>query len=207
MWNQRYSEPGYAYGTDPNDFLKEQYHRIPAGGKVLCLAEGEGRNAVFLAKQGYRVTAVDLSPIGIKKAHQLAAENGVNIITNAVDLADYDMGRNEWDGIISIFAHTPVPIRRRIHALVPNALRDNGCFILEAYTIEHLQMEGTGGPMAEQKELFMSLSGLKNELAGLRMLLGNNIQRVMDEGRLHRGMSAVVQVVGTRACDSIVPGG
>ncbi len=72
MWDQRYDEEGFAYGTAPNDFLKSEYFRIPKGGRVLCLAEGEGRNAVFLAMQGYSVTAVDQSSVGLQKAKSLA---------------------------------------------------------------------------------------------------------------------------------------
>ncbi len=79
MWNQRYNEAGFAYGVEPNDFLRAEYFRIPNNGKVLCLAEGEGRNAVFLAKQGYSVTAVDQSSVGLQKAEMLAIENGVEI--------------------------------------------------------------------------------------------------------------------------------
>ena len=89
MWDQRYSGSDFAYGTAVNDFLKDEFHRIPSGGRVLCLAEGEGRNAVFLAQQGYRVTAIDLSEVGLNKARQLASDKGVKISTEVVDLADY----------------------------------------------------------------------------------------------------------------------
>ncbi|MDO6748801.1 class I SAM-dependent methyltransferase, partial [Gilvimarinus sp. 1_MG-2023] len=100
MWDQRYNEEGFAYGTVANDFLQAQYGQILAGGKVLCLAEGEGRNAVFLAKQGYVVTAVDQSSVGLNKAQQLAADNGVVISTVVANLADFDLGTEAWDGIV-----------------------------------------------------------------------------------------------------------
>ena len=112
MWDQRYSEEEFAYGTAPNDFLRDEYSRIPAGGRVLCLAEGEGRNAVFLAKQGYAVTAVDLSPVGLEKAQNLAFENGVEISIKVVDLAEFELGHEVWDGIVSIAAHVPPNVRK-----------------------------------------------------------------------------------------------
>ena len=102
MWDERYSSEAYAYGKNPNQFLEENYKVIPKG-KVLSLAEGEGRNAVFLAKQGYIVTAVDSSQIGLEKARKLAEENEVSIELINADLADFDLGDHEWDGIVSIF--------------------------------------------------------------------------------------------------------
>ena len=99
MWDQRYGEPGYAYGTAPNDFLAAHAARyLPVAGEVLCLAEGEGRNAVFLARLGFRVTGVDGSAVGLEKARQLAAENSVEIQTIVADLGGFDLGVGRWDG-------------------------------------------------------------------------------------------------------------
>ena len=198
MWDQRYSESGFAYGKDANDFLKNENHRIPVAGKVLCLAEGEGRNAVYLAKLGYQVTAIELSVVGFNKARELANENDVEIKTLFADLADFDFGINEWDGIVSISAHLPEPIRKRVHAQVAPSLRENGAFILEAYTFDHTQMEGIGGPPAAQKQMFMSLKDLTIELELLDLVVGHEIQRDICEGKFHRGPSAVVQFVALK---------
>jgi len=198
MWDQRYSEQGFAYGSKPNDFLKSEFSRIPKAGRVLCLAEGEGRNAVFLAMQGYSVTAVDQSSVGLKKAENLAIKNGVGITTEIADLADYDLGSNIWDGIVSISAHLPALLREKIHAKIAPALKGNGIFILEAYTEDHLKMAGIGGPPASQKDLFMSLNILKNELKGLEFIIGHEIERHIMEGKYHQGDSAVVQVVARK---------
>jgi cyclopropane fatty-acyl-phospholipid synthase-like methyltransferase len=195
MWDQRYNEDGFAYGTAANDFLQSVYAGIPAGGRVLCLAEGEGRNAVFLAKQGYAVTAVDQSPVGLQKAERLAAEHGVEISTVVADLADYDLGNEAWDGIVSIAAHVPPALRKALHAQVVRALKKGGVFILEAYTERHLEMKGVGGPPASQKEWFMSLDELKTELEGLDFMTGLEVERHISEGKYHQGDSAVVQVV------------
>lgn len=198
MWDQRYSEPGYAYGTDPNDFLKAEYHRIPAAGQVLCLAEGEGRNAVFLAKQGYNVTGVDQSKVGLGKAQSLAAENGEKITTVQSDLMEYDLGVDRWDGVVSISAHIPKPQREELHRRVVAAMKSGGVLILEAYTPRQLEMAGIGGPPASQRERFMSFADLKNELADLDFIIGRETEREMVEGKYHVGTCAVVQVVARK---------
>ncbi len=197
MWDQRYDEEGFAYGTEPNDFLKSEYSRIPKGGSVLCLAEGEGRNGVFLARQGYLVTAIDQSSVGLKKAKNLAAENGVEMLTTVADLADYDLGSERWDGIVSIAAHVPPELRKKLHSQVANALKEGGVFILEAYTERHIEMDGIGGP-PPSKKMFMSLNDLQSELAGLHFEIGVELERNMSEGKYHQGESAVVQVVARK---------
>jgi SAM-dependent methyltransferase len=199
MWDQRYDEEGFAYGIDPNDFLKSEYGRIPKGGRVLCLAEGEGRNAVFLAKQGYVVTAVDQSSVGLAKAKNLAVENGVEISTVVADLTGYDLGNEIWDGIVSIAAHVPPNVRKKLHGQVVNSLKRGGVFILEAYTERHIEMDGIGGPPPSMKEMFMSLKELGPELNGLDFVVGDEIERNISEGKYHQGESAVVQVVANKA--------
>jgi len=199
MWDQRYKEQGFAYGTMANDFLKAQALQIPKGGRVLCLAEGEGRNAVFLAQQGYVVTAVDQSATGLKKAQELALKCGVEISTVVADLDSYDLGTDAWDGIVSIAAHVPPSLREKIHAQVISALKENGIFILEAYTIHNIEMSGIGGPPASKKEFFMSLETLKIELNGLKFIIGDELERHISEGKYHQGESAVVQVVACKA--------
>lgn len=198
MWDQRYSETGFAYGTAPNEFLKSAYAHIPQGGHVLCLAEGEGRNAVFLAQQGYQVTAVDQSKVGLEKAQALAKQNGVSITTIVADLADFDFGIQAWDGIVSIFAHVPASLRKALHKKVVAALSDNGVFILEAYTLRHIKMSGIGGPPAGATELFMCLDELSTELSGLTMLHADALDRHISEGQYHVGDSAVVQIIGRK---------
>jgi len=198
MWDERYSQPGYAFGTQPNEFLQEHFSRIPPGGRVLCLAEGEGRNGVFLAEQGYEVTGVDLSPVGLKKAQALAAERKVQITTRVADLADFDPGTDAWDGVVSIAVHLPPEVRKALHARVVASLRSGGVFILEGFTEKQLEMPGKGGPSAEHRELFLSLEAVCREIAGLQVLIGREIERIMDGGDHHRGASAVLQLVAQK---------
>jgi SAM-dependent methyltransferase len=131
MWNQRYSAEHYVYGTEPNDFLAASLEQLPTG-RVLCLAEGEGRNAVFLAALGNQVTAVDASSVGLAKARRLAAKHGVEIETLTCDLAELEIEPGAWDLIVSIFAHTPAPLRADLHRRVATGLRPGGVFLLEA---------------------------------------------------------------------------
>jgi 2-polyprenyl-3-methyl-5-hydroxy-6-metoxy-1,4-benzoquinol methylase len=198
MWNQRYDQDEFVYGTNPNDFLKENYQTIPKGGKVLCLAEGEGRNAVYLALQGYQVTAVDLSEVGLQKAKALAEKNGVEIETIVSDLEHFDLGKNVWDGIVSIFAHVPPSIRTKLHQQAQKALKKEGIMLLEGFTPRQPQMSGMGGPPPSQKELFMSLASLKKELYDLEFMVAKETERELSEGKHHEGLCSVVQVIGKK---------
>lgn len=198
MWNKRYNEAEYIFGTKPNDFLRDEFSKIPIGGSVLCLAEGEGRNAVFLAQQGYQVTATDMSEVGLNKALKLARDRGVDIITQVADLADYEFGEAKWDGIVAIWAHLPTAVRQYVHAQIAPALKPNGVFILEAYTEQQLTMDAVGGPPATQRERFGSLAVLRAELAELEEITGIEKQRMISEGKRHQGLSAVVQFIAKK---------
>ena len=196
MWNQRYSEPGFAYGTEPNDFLAANAERyLPPKGEILCLAEGEGRNAVFLARLGFRVTGVDSSAVGLDKAHKLAEQRSVGIQTVVADLGEFDLGVERWDGITSIWCHTPPDLRARLHRSVVAALRPGGVLLLEAYTPRQVEYKTGGPPTAE---LMMTLTAVQAELAGLDFLSAEEKVREVHEGRYHDGMSAVLQVIARK---------
>jgi SAM-dependent methyltransferase len=194
-WDERYGTAHYFYGTEPNDFLRERCGLIRPRGDVLCLAEGEGRNAVFLAQQGFRVVAVDQSAIGLRKAEQLAAERGVAIETVVADLSDFTIGPGRWDGIVSIWCHLPAALRAAVHRQAVTGLRVGGVFLLEAYTPDQLR-HGTGGP--KSADLMPTLAELRQELAGLELVSGEERERVVHEGEGHSGLSSVVQVVARR---------
>jgi SAM-dependent methyltransferase len=194
-WDERYSGSEFFYGTEPNDFLKSQTHAIPTGGDVLCLAEGEGRNAVYLARQGFKVTAVDQSPVGLEKMHQLASKYGVTIESVVADLEDYPIGSNRWDAIVSIWCHVPPPLRAKLHQDLIRGLKTGGVLILEAYHPRQLEFETGGPPVAE---LMMTESGLRAELSGLDFELIQEIERDVQEGKGHFGMSAVTQLLARK---------
>jgi len=202
MWDSRYSDKDFAYGKEPNDFIAEQAPNIlPSSSRVLCLAEGEGRNAVALAKLGHNVLAVDLSEPGLKKALALASENNVTIETAVADLATYDLGTSQWDAIVSIFCHLPPPLRRDVHKRATKALKPGGVLILEAYTPKQLEF-GTGGP--PNAAMMMTLQDLREELTGLDFEIGRELERNVLEGKYHTGRGHVVQVVARRNKDNIL---
>ncbi|HQY59897.1 MAG: class I SAM-dependent methyltransferase [Myxococcales bacterium] len=194
FWEERYRAEAYAYGKEPNDFLRAEAGRIPAG-RVLCLAEGEGRNAAYLAGLGHDVTAVDFSPEGLQKARRLAAERGVSLTTVHADLAAYEPQRGAYAGVVATFAHLPLEVRLRVHGWVHEALREGGVFVLEAYSPRQLAYD-TGGP--RDAALCMTLERLTVELAPLEVIVGREIEREIHEGLYHKGPSATVQVVAVR---------
>ena len=194
FWNERFGATEYAYGREPNDFVRAEAHRIPPG-PVLCLAEGEGRNAVFLAERGHAVTAVDFSREGLRKTQSLARERGVEVTTTLADLAEYVPPVEAFSGVVAVFAHLPPLVRRRVHGWIHAALRPGGVLLLEGYHVEQLAFN-TGGP--RDAALLFSLPELSVELAPLRIEVGRHVRRDVVEGRFHTGPSATVQVVAAR---------
>lgn len=193
-WDERYAGSDYVYGKEPNLFLKEKYNLIPKG-RVLSLAEGEGRNGVFLAGEGYQVTGVDSSKVGLAKAERLAEETGVSIETVYSDLSDYDMGRGKWEGIVSIFCHLPPDLRKSLCRRVVEALKPGGVFLMEAFTKDQLKYK-TGGP--KNIDLLYDLEELKIDLAPLEFETARKIVRDVEEGTHHNGCASVVQIVGVK---------
>ena len=193
-WDERYAGPGYAYGLEPNDFLVLVAGHLPPG-PVLSLAEGEGRNALFLAGRGHDVLAVDQSAVGLAKARERARELGLPLQTRQADLGEYAIEPGAWAGVVSIFCHLPRALRERVHASVVRGLRPGGVLVLEAYTPDQLG-RGTGGPASA--DFLMSLEDLTRELAGLEFLHAVELERDVHEGSFHTGRAAVVQVVARR---------
>jgi SAM-dependent methyltransferase len=195
MWNERFSEPGFAYGTDPNEFLVEVADTIPRG-RVLCLAEGEGRNAAYLAGLGYDVTAVDLSDVGREKAMALAGERGVAVDYVLADLTKFEIDEGGWQAIVSIFCHLPPPARLDLHARCVRGLTIGGVLVLEGFTPRQLEL-GTGGP--KNRELLFEVDDLRHELSGLDLEIAREVERPVVEGKYHTGVASVVQIVGIKA--------
>lgn len=194
MWDERYSQPGFAYGTEPNEFLATVAGQLPIG-PVLSLGEGEGRNAAYLAGLGHQVVAVDQSAVGLDKARRLATERGLTVETVAADLAAYPIEPGIWAGIVSIFCHLPKRVRVPLYAAAVRGLRPGGVLVLEAYTPQQLG-RGTGGP--RDVDMLVSLAALIEELAGLEFVVARELDREVREGMYHTGIASVAQVVGLR---------
>jgi cyclopropane fatty-acyl-phospholipid synthase-like methyltransferase len=195
VWDERYEKSEYFYGLEPNDFLVASVPHLRRGAHVLCLGEGEGRNAVFLAEKGCTVTAVDWSAVGLQKLQALAARRSVAGQTVCSDLADFEFGENRWDGIVSIWCHLPSSMREKIHARSVAALKPGGVLILEAYTPKQLAYQ-TGGP--KDADLLMKKGVLEREFAGLHFIELRELERDVHEGQGHQGHSAVVRLVAVK---------
>lgn len=196
-WDQRYSHPAYVYGERPNDYLAQTEKLLRRGSRVLVLGDGEGRNGVFLAGRGHRVTSVDLSEVGVRKARALAAARGVPLDAHVGDLTDWlgtDPAAGPWDGIVSIFCHLPAPVRAQVGRTLGPRLGRRGWLILESFTPAQIQL-GTGGPQDES--LLLTRERVLTEWPDL-LLDVRLVERRIFEGMGHQGLSSVIQVLGRR---------
>jgi SAM-dependent methyltransferase len=190
MWNERYAGNEFAYGTEPNSFLVENANLLTS--PVLSLAEGEGRNAVFLASLGLDVLGVDASDVGLAKAQQLAASSGVTIRTEVADLASYEPPENHYGSVISISAHLPSKVRNRLYPLVERSLKPGGIILLESYSKAQLS-RNTGGP--KDIDLLLDVAELKQQFPNCEPILAREIEREVIEGKFHTGLAYVVQFI------------
>lgn len=195
FWNARYAGEDYAYGTEPNDFLVAQAPSLPAGLPVLCLADGEGRNGVWLARRGFEVTSLDVAQQGLEKAQALARRAGVSIETVQADVTRHDLGVGRWGAIVSIFLHLPQRARAALHARCVRALAPGGVYVYEAYGKRQPEY-GTGGP--PEPELLARLEDVIGELAGCEIEHRFDGVRAVHEGRHHHGDAHVVQVLARK---------
>lgn len=193
MWDERFAGNEFFYGTEPNDFLKEHVQQL--SGKVLSIAEGEGRNAVFMARLGLEVLGVDGSKVGLEKAQKLAQQNNVKITTQVVDLADYTAAPESFDAVVSIFAHLPPMVRKHLHQEVEQALKPNGVILLEGYSKEQIH-NNTGGP--KNIDMLYSLAEIQADFPNCEVVLGQTIEREVLEGAGHTGLASVVQFIAKK---------
>ncbi|TFH06233.1 MAG: SDR family NAD(P)-dependent oxidoreductase [Spirochaetales bacterium] len=193
-WDSRYAGEDFIFGTDPNEFLHDVISRI-APGRVLCIGDGEGRNSVFLAQQGFQVTAMDASESGVRKARVLAEQRDVTVETDVADLKEYDLGYRRWDAIVSTFVHLSPALRQDVHGRVVDALAPGGFLAHESYAPDQINNR-TGGPSSP--EMLPGLVELKDELAGLEFLEAREIVRDVIEGSAHTGRAAVVQILARK---------
>ena len=193
-WDQRFAGEEFVYGKQPNNFLRQQAAGLAAG-QALCLAEGEGRNAVFLAELGHQVCVQDISPVGLGKAKALAQQKGVSITTLCCDLAALDLKPTSLDLIAAIWMQVEPELRARVFEQAMEALRPGGHLLIEAYRPKQLEFN-SGGPT--RRELFIETAKLQQELASLEPLILQEIERTIKEGSAHQGRSAVVQFFGRK---------
>ena len=192
-WEERFAGDEYIFGTAPNAFVTREAGRLKPGADVLCVADGEGRNSTWLAEQGHRVHAVEATTNAIVKAKALAAERGVEVHHEQVDLEAWDWPVAAYDAVVAIFIQFTDPIgRARMFAQMATALRPGGVLLLEGYGPGQLAY-GTGGP--KSLDHLYTLDELRTAFPTLRVELLEEYDRELDEGPRHRGMSALVDLV------------
>jgi len=199
-WNGRFSGEGYIFGTEPNAFLASQKHRLKPGMSALCVADGEGRNSVWLARQGLRVTAFDFSSVGVQKARAMAAGAGVAVDYRVADIHTWDWDARRFDCIVAIFVQFAAPSEReQIFKGFVRALAPGGLLIVQGYTPKQLEY-GTGGP--KRAENMYTAKLLRESFGMLDILHLVEHEDVVDEGAGHRGLSALIDLVARRAAAS-----
>lgn len=195
-WNGRFAAEDYVFGTAPNAFLAAQASLLTPGTRALCVADGEGRNSVWLARQGLHVTAFDFSPVGIAKAHKLAERFGVKVDYRLSDVDAWHWDAPPYDVVAAIFVQfAPPPQRQRMFDGMKQALKPGGLLILQGYRPEQIEY-GTGGP--KRRENMYTEAMLRDSFGGLDILHFASHDDVVDEGPGHSGMSALIDLVARR---------
>lgn len=197
VWDRRFAEADdYLFGRLPNRFLAQQAHRLRPGQGVLCLADGEGRNGVFLAERGMEVLSVDISPVAQAKGRRLAAERGVELRFEEANLATWNWPLAAFDAVVAIFIQFAGPsLRSRIFKAMKDALRPGGLVILQGYRPEQLDYK-TGGPPDVENLYTETL--LREAFAGMEILHLHSHDEDIREGSAHVGMSALIDLVARK---------
>jgi SAM-dependent methyltransferase len=196
-WNGRYDAPGYLFGEAPNAFLERQADRLRPGMHALSVADGDGRNGVWLAGQGLDVHSVDFSPVAIEKSRKLAAARGVSIRTEIADLFAWDWPEAAYDVVAAIFVQFAPPAERTaMFTGMQRALKPGGLLLIEGYRPKQLDY-GTGGPKALDQLYTREL--LEEAFADLARIDIEEYDAEVDEGTGHSGLSALIDLIGVKA--------
>lgn len=200
FWNARYKEEGFAYGVSPNEYFENIIKKIKASGNLLLPAEGEGRNAVFASKMGFKVDAFDLSVEGKNKALKLAEENEVNINYQVGALEDLHYKENSFDVIALIYAHFPMENRRNIHRKLITLLKPDGHLILEGFSKKHIAYQKVndkvGGP--KNVNILFSEKEIEDDFNEIEKIQVIEEEILLNEGLYHQGFASVIRYVGKK---------
>lgn len=196
MWDERFATPEYIFGTSPAEFVRREGKRLPAGAKILCVADGEGRNSVYLAQAGHDVTAMDGSAVATAKARKLAVERGVDVVFQTADIAGWDWSESEYDAVFAVFIQFASPgLRDAIFSGMVRSLKPGGLLFLHGYTRAQLTY-GTGGPLILDQLYTPDL--LSESFAGMEVLRLAEYEAELSEGTGHAGRSALIDLVACK---------
>lgn len=198
-WNERYSNEAYAYGLEPNDFLKQELEKISPA-KILFPAEGEGRNALFAASLGWEVSAFDIAQEGKNKAMKLSQERGLSIDYQVGNLTELNYTPAQFDAIALVYAHFPAAIKSELHKALSNLLKPGGIIIFEAFSKSHLDYiaknEKVGGP--KELDMLFSIEEIQNDFSNYEVILLEEKVIELQEGLFHNGTGSVIRFVGRK---------
>ncbi|WP_454599183.1 SAM-dependent methyltransferase [Qipengyuania sp. SM2507] len=196
FWDNRYRAEDYVFGTAPNAFLSREAHRIPAGSQVLAVADGEGRNSVFLAEQGFDVVATDISERGLAKARRLAAERGVEVDFRQIDVGTWGWPIAKFDAIVAIFIQFADPSQRAtLFENFARCFKPGGILLMQGYRPEQLAY-GTGGPPLADSMYTEAMLRAAFDLWDIELLESHDSE--ISEGCGHSGMSALIDLIAQR---------
>jgi SAM-dependent methyltransferase len=192
-WNARFAGEEFLFGEEPNVFLRNQAHWLRKGDTVLCVADGEGRNSVWLGAQGHSVTAFDFAPNAVAKAKRLAERRAVKVDHRLGDIQTWPWTTQRYDAVVAIFIQFLSPDdRESVFAGMKSAVKPDGLFFLEGYRPEQVDY-GTGGP--KRRDHMYTRDWLEQQFSGWEILVLNEYDAEMQEGRAHGGMSALIDLV------------
>jgi len=194
FWDERYSSIEFVYGTEPNIFFKDELDKLKTG-NILLLGEGEGRNAVYAAANGWNVGAVDFSIIAKEKALKLAEENSVGINYEITDLSEYKPKSNYYDTAAIIFLHLNPKIRSGVHSKVVDSLKPGGTLILEVYEKEQLGKD-SGGP--QNIDMLYSKEELRNDFVNMNIIVLEKKIITLNESNQHNGEAVVLRLIAVK---------
>jgi SAM-dependent methyltransferase len=200
FWNQRYQEKEFAYGNEANEFLKEELIKLKPG-KILFAAEGEGRNAVFAAENGWEVIAFDQSEEGKRKALQLAKERKVELLYEVGDALVLEWPRDSFDAVVLIYSHMPPEVRKGFHGKLKEILKVNGLVIMEGFSLNNLEYVAknpkVGGP--KNPDYLFSKAMVETEFPGIEILYLEQKVIELKEGNYHNGTGSVIRFIGKKS--------
>ena len=195
-WNQRFAAEGFLFGTAPNEWLREHAEVWKPGDRVLCVADGEGRNSVWLAGRGLRVDAFDIADVGVAKARRLAEDHGVAVHYEVADCDGFDWPQEAYDGVAAIFVQfADPPMRERLFGRIVKTLKRGGTLVLQGYTPRQLEYRTGGPPLASH---LYTEAMLRAAFADLEILTLREYDADVSEGSGHSGRSALIGLVGRR---------
>ena len=196
MWDERFAQEGYLFGTEPNEFLVTQQHLLKPGMSCLAVADGEGRNGVWLAQQGLQVLSVEASAVALAKAQKLAQQRGVTVMFEQADLAQWQWGENRFDVVAAIFIQfAPPALREQMFAGIKRSLKPGGLLLLQGYTPRQLEYKTGGPPLAEN---MYTEALLRSAYGDMEILHLREHDDHISEGEGHSGMSALIDMVARK---------